>query len=56
MKGLNLLKTIQTKGIVTDIKMRDDCIVATSCDEHRLGRWIRTKCRNQIQVFCFKNS
>ena len=48
MKGLSLLRTIETKGIVTDIKLTPSELVATSCDEHRLGRWLKAKCRNQI--------
>jgi hypothetical protein len=44
---------IRAKGIVTDLKMREGEIVVASCDEHRLGRWITMRVRNQIEVFRF---
>lgn len=53
LKNFNLIHEIQSKGIVTDLKLSEKELVATACDEHRLGRWITTRVRNQIQVFKF---
>lgn len=39
------------KGIVTDLKMKDDYLAVAECDELRLGRWITDKCRNKIKLF-----
>ena len=52
-KNLTLLQELQTPGIVTDLKINNTCIAATACDEHRLGRWVKGRCRNQIEVFSF---
>ena len=54
LKGFHQIHQIETKGIVTDLKINEKEVVATSCDEHRLGRWITKRCRNQIEVFQFK--
>lgn len=51
LKGLTCLKTIQMKGIVTDLKLTEDYLAATECDEHRLGRWVTGKCRNKVVVY-----
>ena len=38
-------------GIITDIKLGNNFVAATECDEHRLGRWQTAKCRNRIKIF-----
>jgi len=43
-------------GIVTDIKLSNKELIATECDEHRLGRWITCKTRNKIKIFKFKEN
>lgn len=54
LKSFKLVVELPCPGIITDIKFRDNLIFAAQSDEHRLGRWITTKCRNQITVYPFK--
>ncbi len=55
MKGMELIKEIKMKGITTDIKLFKNQLVATECEQTRLGRWITAKTRNKIKVYKFKN-
>ena len=56
MKGMEKLREIAMKGITTDIKLFKNELIATECEEHRLGRWITAKTRNKIKVFKFRTA
>lgn len=54
MKGMTLLHEIESAGIVTDLSLRRNELVASVGDECRLGRWWSHRVRNQIEVYRFK--
>jgi len=50
---LKKLFELPSDGVVNDIKLSSDAkIIATSeGDEHKLGRWITSKCKNRIKLY-----
>lgn len=54
LKSFKMMVELPCPGIITDIKFQNNFLFAAQSDEHRLGRWITTKCKNQITVIPFK--
>lgn len=54
LKSFSVIQRLPTDGITTDIKLRDNMLLAVCSDEHRLGRWVTDKCRNHIKIFPYQ--
>lgn len=51
MKKFDKINEVATEGIVNDIKINSNSMLVVESDEHRLGRWITKKSKNQIKLF-----